>query len=80
MGAIFEYKKQGGQSIPVSFVIYGDQSAFKEFGKVLQSGSYASANDAQAGQQPLDPVRWAVGMSRDARANAAKFGNEGGPK
>ena len=76
MAAIAEYKKQGGKSIPVSFVIYDDESACRDFAEVLRSGSYASANDAQVGRREFDRGRWVVGMSRDAAANRAKFGKK----
>jgi hypothetical protein len=75
MSAIAAYQQQGGRNIPISFVIYGDQAAHADFAKVLQSGSYVSANDAQIGGRVFDPDRWIVGIMRDKQANQAKFDN-----
>lgn len=80
MSALKDYSEDGGPQITIEFVIYGDHQSYTEFADVLTSGSYATANNKQAGRRRMDLSRWSEEMTRDGRANREYFGSPHGPK
>jgi O-acetyl-ADP-ribose deacetylase (regulator of RNase III) len=73
MSAADQYAAEGGKPIKLSFVIYGDESAYNAFVTVLQSGVYKTAKK-EKGRKEFNIGEWIVGMQRDADANGERFG------
>ncbi|MEQ1705976.1 MAG: macro domain-containing protein [Rickettsiales bacterium] len=72
MSALEQYSKEGGKPIKVSFVIYGDKSAYEDFATTLKSASYKETKK-EAGGKEFDMGEWVVGMAKDADANRRAF-------
>jgi hypothetical protein len=74
MSALDQYTKEGGASIDVSFVIYGDKEAYQAFADTLKSRSYENAT-REKGEAKFDSARLVEGMIKDADANQKTWGD-----
>ena len=74
LSGIAEHVEAGGASIEVRVVTFRSPSTHADFAKVMEDGSYVSADVEQIGERPFDLARWDSGMAYDHAANDKAFG------